>query len=370
MVSNAGEIIAIGSLGEEGELISPQEMKEGPDGNIYVYDQQDGAIKVYSPKGKFLRKIGGKGQGPGEIQRIEDVSFGFLPDKKLYFTEFFGGHSWITVLELSGEFSRVIKLKFKERFGLSRIHPLPDGKILAQVSFIGKPKKLKDYFLHSFPIKLFLLDNNGVPVKELIKTNYYIRISYLSGGGDAGIPFTPHFSWCYFKDDSIAFADGISNKFKLFNFEGALIKEMVTPLPEPEKVTRKDLDAWRRETKESLRIRDGGVWYNQFGNVIEKYKKSIYAVKPILSALSRTPDGNILAAGIWDRGKSARHYWLLDDNGRELAVSSVPAIDVHMSKSFVFYKTVDEDFFSHVYALQRTGSEKEDFLRLSDKMSP
>jgi hypothetical protein len=368
--SRADELISVGNLGEVGELISSQEMKEGPDGNIYVYDQQDGYIKVYGPKGKFLRKIGGQGQGPGEIQRIEDVSFGFLPEEKLYFTEFLGGHSWITVMELSGEFSRVIKLKFKERFGLIRIHALSDGKFLAQVSFVGKPKKLKDYFLHSFPITLFVLDQNGVPVKELITTNYYIRISYLSGGGDAGIPFTPHFSWCYYKDDLVVFADGISNKFKLFNFEGTLIKEIETYLPEPKKVTHKDLDAWRKEAKESLQVRDGGAWYNQFGNVIEKYKKSIYDVKPILSSLSRTPDGNVLVSGIWDRGKRVRSYWLLDENGAGLAELKVSVNDMRITKSFILFRTEDEDFFSQVHALQRTGSEKDDLLRLSAKIVP
>jgi len=243
MLSHADEIITVGSLGEEGELIAPQEMKEGPDGNIYVYDRQDGYIKVYSPKGKFIRKIGGQGQGPGEIQRITDVSFGFLPDEKLYFTEFFGGHSWITVMEISGEFVRVIKLKFKERFGLRWLHPLPDGKFLAQVSLIGMPKKQKDFYLHSFPIKLFILDKNGTPITELVATNYYIRISFLSGGGDAPIPFTPHFSWCYYRDDMVLYADGLSNKLKIYDFKGTVRRDMDTPLPVPDKVTRKDLEA-------------------------------------------------------------------------------------------------------------------------------
>lgn len=62
------EVIQIGAFGQEGELIFPQQIAEGPDGNIYVYDQQDAFIKVYSPSGKFIRKIGGRGQGPGEIQ--------------------------------------------------------------------------------------------------------------------------------------------------------------------------------------------------------------------------------------------------------------------------------------------------------------
>jgi len=145
---------------------------------------------------------------------------------------------------------------------------------------------------------------------------------------------------------------------------------MKTSLPKPDKVTRKDLDSWTREAKESLQARDSGVWHNQFGNAIEKYKKSIYDVKPILSGLSRTPKGSILVAGIWDHQKSLRAYWLLDERGNELAEMSLAVFDIHITKSFVFYKTVDENFFSHVYSLRRTGSEKEDLMRLSDKILP
>lgn len=71
------EPIIIGREEGDGMLIHPIQIEEGPDGNIYVYDMADAYIKVYSPEGKFLKKIAGKGQGPGEIQRIDDVSFGF-----------------------------------------------------------------------------------------------------------------------------------------------------------------------------------------------------------------------------------------------------------------------------------------------------
>ncbi len=55
------EEIIIGRDEGDSMLIYPQQVEEGPDGNIYVYDLADAFIKVYSPEGKFLRKIGGKG---------------------------------------------------------------------------------------------------------------------------------------------------------------------------------------------------------------------------------------------------------------------------------------------------------------------
>ncbi|MGB2907166.1 MAG: hypothetical protein WBB73_08690, partial [Candidatus Aminicenantaceae bacterium] len=55
------ESLQIGTLGEEGELIFPRQIAEGPDGNIYIYDQSDAFIKVFSAKGRYLRKMGGEG---------------------------------------------------------------------------------------------------------------------------------------------------------------------------------------------------------------------------------------------------------------------------------------------------------------------
>jgi hypothetical protein len=40
------------------------------DGNVYAYEQQQGAIRVYDPRGKLLRTIGRRGSGPGEFQRF------------------------------------------------------------------------------------------------------------------------------------------------------------------------------------------------------------------------------------------------------------------------------------------------------------
>ena len=53
-------------LGNEegvGFLVYPRQIEEGPDGNIYAFDSSDSLIKVYSPEGKYLRKIGDTGQG-------------------------------------------------------------------------------------------------------------------------------------------------------------------------------------------------------------------------------------------------------------------------------------------------------------------
>jgi hypothetical protein len=68
--------------GAESVLNRPQDLKVDSQGNIYVMDWGDVDIKVFSPDGRLVRKIGKKGQGPGEF----DVPANFVlsPDGRIF----------------------------------------------------------------------------------------------------------------------------------------------------------------------------------------------------------------------------------------------------------------------------------------------
>jgi len=55
-------------------------------GNVFVQDNSDMAIKVFDAQGKYLRAVGRKGSGPGEFGQIADMAI--LPDGRLLFTDF------------------------------------------------------------------------------------------------------------------------------------------------------------------------------------------------------------------------------------------------------------------------------------------
>ncbi len=48
------------------------------DGNVYVFESTDMQIRVYSPEGRLIRRLGGRGEGPGEFQMWP--RFGVLGD--------------------------------------------------------------------------------------------------------------------------------------------------------------------------------------------------------------------------------------------------------------------------------------------------
>ncbi|MBW1902766.1 MAG: hypothetical protein JRJ20_14230 [Deltaproteobacteria bacterium] len=369
LLSFGQESFQIGALGEEGELIYPRHIAEGPDGNIYIYDQSDAFIKVYSAEGRYLRRFGGEGQGPGEIQRKEGVSFGFTPDEELFFTEAFNGHPWFTVLDLSGKLVRIIKIDLKERFGVSSAVCLPDGRYLTKFNTIAKPKQEKDYFYHIYPQQIILLDSTGAASSRSKRSEYISRISFESMGADAPVPFTPMFAWCHFQKNTLLFSDGLSTKLQVYDFEGNLLKEIATPLPEPRKVTNADLKSWRDRYAEMMRSRNPD-WFNRFGKVITNYKKSIYDKHPILSELRQTPGGNIFITGAQDEGNTVNTYWLLDSGGKKLATLNTRAQGVWIARNFMFYGLVNEDFEVKVKAFKRSGSEQEDLRKLGNLMEP
>lgn len=75
------------AIGEEDNAGNIQLYRPGPytvdknTGNIFIGDNDDMSIKIFSPVGRFLRTIGRKGAGPGEFERIGDMEI--LPDGRL-----------------------------------------------------------------------------------------------------------------------------------------------------------------------------------------------------------------------------------------------------------------------------------------------
>lgn len=362
----AKEYFTLGEQEGDGEVLAPKGVKEGPDGNIYVYDLRVAFIKVFSPQGNFLRKMGGKGQGPGEIQRTDDVSFNFTYDGKLlYFTEYFTGHRWITFMELSGKFHHVLKLKMKQNYAIDNSIQLKDGSFLAQVSFLCQSQPKQDYYLYRCPKALMIISPPGELVSEILRTNNLERISMIPFGGDLGIPYAPLFQWALLKNDSIVFTEGLTQVFKIYDMKGKITGEIKTPVPEPQLVTDKDLENWRQRTKN--RFRRNESWFNEFGRVVYKYDKSVHKKKANISAISSTPDGNLLIAGIWNPGKKSSPYWLINLEGH--TVKNFEMSDsiyiLSISSHFIFAWSSDEDDNPLILCFKRKGTEVEDLTRLT-----
>lgn len=84
MTYDLEEELSVGMKEEDEKyiLINPQDVKVTDDGTIYILDWEDNCIKVYDNQGKYLRKIGREGQGPGEF--LTPCYFAVSSDERIY----------------------------------------------------------------------------------------------------------------------------------------------------------------------------------------------------------------------------------------------------------------------------------------------
>ena len=235
-------------------LVYPGIYKEGPDGLIYVADFKDYYIKVFSPDGEFLRKFGGRGEGPGQIKRLG--SFGFSPDKKsIFFVEYFNGHKWITFTDLNWNYKSLVKLDTKERYGVYDAVMLPDSRFLLEIHQLNanNRKKSSNYYQYYLTRKLRLINKNGVIEKELLNRNYIDSISMKPNCCDIEVPFQPVYLW-QLLDGKVIFTDGLSKDIKFIDLNNRNMGIIKTPLPQPETVTKEDLNNWRNKIKNSVPV--------------------------------------------------------------------------------------------------------------------
>ncbi len=81
------ENLALEGRGADGAIIlfRPSRFLVGSEGEFYVLDFEDQAVKVFDHTGVFLRSFGGKGEGPGEFQNVIDMDV--LSDGRFIFLD-------------------------------------------------------------------------------------------------------------------------------------------------------------------------------------------------------------------------------------------------------------------------------------------
>jgi len=338
-------------------ILRPRQMEEGPDGNLYVLDGGDSFIKVYSPAGDFLGKLAGPGAGPGEFQRTDGSTFGFTTDDKLFFTEFFGGHRWLTIMELNGDLIRTLSPQLQVNFGVQAAWSLDGGGFLVQISYGSEAYPVKNYYLYNSRRSLVEMDSEGAVLREIVETKHPSSISYTPNGGGSHLPYTPGFFWVACQDGTVIWADGMNPKLEVFDFEGNVVREIDTQLPPAEKVTEKDLKDWCRSRKEVLES-NSPAWWNKFGRVIEEYEKSLFD-QPVFGRISVAPEGHFLLRGPGNSETGQAYYMLFDNEGTMVDTVNVDAWKLHISANYLLFFSENEDGSTAVNAIRWSGPVEE-----------
>ncbi|NIM11710.1 MAG: hypothetical protein GTO45_06420 [Candidatus Aminicenantes bacterium] len=358
------EIITLKSDSIDGELIYPGMVKEGPGKEIYAADFRDYYIKVFSPEGIYKRRIGGKGEGPGQMKRMG--AFGFAADKKfLFFTEYFNGHRWITFTDLHGNYKKAFNLNIKGNYGMGKTIMLPGNRFIAEIHNFNfnNIKKKSNYFQYYFSKKLVIINHKGEIEKVIRHCSHVYGLSMVATGAAIPIPFQPEFLWIQ-SENRVIFTDGLSNKLKIFDYEGKEVGEIQTSLPEPQKVTKIDLGNWKKELKESVGYKRQAGAFKISGKVIDLYQESIFDKKPNVSDISLTPDGNILLEGPNHDKEKPINYWLINKQGKSICQVTLKSHGVRVTGNYILFKKIDAEENETVCFIKRENSEKADLLKL------
>jgi len=93
----------------------PYDMKVAADGKIFVLDWGDSTFKIYDNDGKYIRTIGGRGQGPGEFEGL--VFFSIGTDGNVYVQD--SMNQRMAVLDGQGEYISGFRIEGGLPYGIA-----------------------------------------------------------------------------------------------------------------------------------------------------------------------------------------------------------------------------------------------------------
>lgn len=102
-------------------FVDVADVAAGPSGEVYVLDAGDKAVKVYSQAGRFIRRFGRQGGGPGEFQLPVDM----VVDSLVRVSDL--GLQRMTYFTLTGRHVRTSGTTASSDLSLLRVLPLRNG---------------------------------------------------------------------------------------------------------------------------------------------------------------------------------------------------------------------------------------------------
>jgi len=220
------EELSIGKAGRVEEYIFSRVRSIAVDEKdmIYVLDTKEAHVKVFDKNGDYVKTVGRKGQGPGEmslpfsvcITSQNEIMVQDLNNRRIMFYSLDGNF----IKSLSTANILIVGSNIDSK-----------GNIIGIVSTRGPEKQI---------IELKKFDSN---------LNYlYSLISFsLPSGSSTFNPFMPELCWAVSKDDSVICGYPEKYELKVYNSEGNVIKRVVKDSM-PVKITQEEIE----EKKKSL----------------------------------------------------------------------------------------------------------------------
>jgi hypothetical protein len=188
------------------------------DGTIFVLDQKDWNVKVFDRDGKFLRKFGQAGEGPGVLSRPRSIHC--TGRDEVVVVEM---NRRLSFFKLSGEFVRTVSAGT-----LNFMDACPDSKGNFFVSVMAMEEANPRYELRKVDggLKdLFAVESSPMPNTER----------------DGFNPFFPVLRWAPLPGDRVVCGWAEKYEFRVHDAAGRIVRKIQMD-PDPVSISKEDID--------------------------------------------------------------------------------------------------------------------------------
>jgi len=277
------------------------DMDADSSGNIYVLDSEDVNIKVYDPKGSFLKVIGRKGQGPGQLSNPVDI---YVDDKDLLYV-CDSGNNRISICNGQGDF--VSSINFKEYSAGKIIGINPQGGIILRVDKTSLESSMsfitRSYFINMYSDRFDFK-------KNLYSVSVPIMQHFRKGekGIALSIPYQKELCWTLDPSGNVYIGESQTYEIQVFSPLGKQIRR-IEKEHEQSKVSKPDIENYVKEQFQFDR-KEGIFWSTTI-----KQKLRFPENKPVFEKLFFTED-KLFALRSENGNKERLFFDIFDSKGR------------------------------------------------------
>lgn len=262
---NLVEEVSIGEdVGPEEYLLNrPYELKIDDRGYFYISDWSDCHILVYNATGKYVRTIGRKGQGPGEL--LAPAFFDFSPDGRIFVND--GRNQRISIFDKEGN-----------PLGDFRLEGYYSGMIFASNNriYLQKRSQKKDVDLTSefqeihMITSVYSMDSEGQDMTQLIDMETgTVRTKAVEGGAvTIGGSRTESFVWALNPEGKLYVGFSKTYQISVLSEDGSVefrFGREYTPVENEEHEKNPRIDKYHPAFYPSILVDgDGNCWIRQF----------------------------------------------------------------------------------------------------------
>jgi len=257
------------------------------DGHIYILDRKEKTVKVFDSAGKFVRKFGKQGQGPGEMNMPIFVQI--TPNNELVVED--AVNRKLMFFSSEGEFLK--SLSTAKAAGLAAILIDSKGNLIGQAIVPAEKKLIREVKKYDKELNpLFTIDTLDFTSIIEGKINPYRLASFYVLG----------------REDNIIYGYPEEYEIKIFNPEGKLIRRILKDY-DPLKITKEDQEEFmNRLPAEASVIKDRIEFPKSF---------------PAYQSFSRDDQGRIFVR-TFEKGKKEREYFFDVFDTEGIYIAKIP----------------------------------------------